>query len=130
MFRTVFFTLLSRTDPHSVLHAPFQSVFSYFKIVANIEHLNLLVERHITDVQDQQMAMQEDRRGAGPVAHKEGRACKYEYYLAYQHDRGTAGRARKSQRGAEEWSGELMVTRMSSFRLCNFAVSEERIETA
>jgi uncharacterized membrane protein len=30
-----------------------------------IEHLNLLVERHIADVQDQQMAMQEDRQGLG-----------------------------------------------------------------
>jgi uncharacterized membrane protein len=30
-----------------------------------IEHLNLMVERHIADVQDQQMAMQEDRQGLG-----------------------------------------------------------------
>ena len=30
-----------------------------------IEHLNLLVERHIADLQDQQMAMQEDRQGLG-----------------------------------------------------------------
>ena len=30
-----------------------------------IEHLNLTVERHIADVQDQQMAMQEDRQGLG-----------------------------------------------------------------
>jgi uncharacterized membrane protein len=30
-----------------------------------IEHLNLTVEHHITDVQDQQMAMQEDRQGLG-----------------------------------------------------------------
>jgi hypothetical protein len=30
-----------------------------------IEHLNLSVERHIADLQDQQMAMQEDRQGLG-----------------------------------------------------------------
>ena len=30
-----------------------------------LEHLNLMVERHIIDVQDQQMAMQEDRQGLG-----------------------------------------------------------------
>jgi uncharacterized membrane protein len=30
-----------------------------------IEHLNLAVERHIADVQDQHMAMQEDRQGLG-----------------------------------------------------------------
>jgi hypothetical protein len=30
-----------------------------------IEHLNLTVERHIADVQDQQMAMQKDRQGLG-----------------------------------------------------------------
>jgi len=30
-----------------------------------LEHLNLSVERHIVDAQDQQMAMQEDRQGLG-----------------------------------------------------------------
>jgi len=30
-----------------------------------LNHLNLLAERHITDVEDQHMAMQEDRQGLG-----------------------------------------------------------------
>ena len=30
-----------------------------------IEHLNLLVERHMADLLDQRMAMQEDRQGLG-----------------------------------------------------------------
>ena len=30
-----------------------------------IEHLSLLVERHVANLQDQQMAMQEDRQGLG-----------------------------------------------------------------
>jgi hypothetical protein len=36
------------------------------------------------------------------------------HYPAYQINRGTAGGARKSQRGGEGWSGELMVTPMTS----------------
>jgi uncharacterized membrane protein len=38
-----------------------------------IERLNLMVERHITDVQDQQMAMQEDRQGLGLSRKRKGK---------------------------------------------------------
>jgi uncharacterized membrane protein len=38
-----------------------------------VEHLNLMVERHIFDVQDQQMAMQEDRQGLGLSRKRKGK---------------------------------------------------------
>jgi uncharacterized membrane protein len=38
-----------------------------------IEHLNLMVERHIVDLQDQQMAMQEDRQGLGLSRKRKGK---------------------------------------------------------
>jgi uncharacterized membrane protein len=37
-----------------------------------VEHLNLMVERHITDIEDQRMAMQEDRQGLGLSRKRKG----------------------------------------------------------